>query len=390
MWMTSFWRYAASPLSWTWQAIRRLEVNMAIIGKGSWIWKIKSCEGGVATAIANEAVAASLTHVPIKIADGPYQYNYDRVAKVDLIAPVREALKLKNILVWGWHYVYGYDPIGEAKIAIQQIQRLGLDGYIIDAEGEYEESGKNTAAQQFMNALRAALPTFPIALSSYRYPTLHRSLPWSTFLAKCDYNMPQVYWEGAHNPVTQLTRCVNEFKAISPYRPIIPTGPTYSTGGWQPSDNDILRFLDTARSLGLTGTNFFSWDECRASTKSLWGVVSAYPWGSPPGTDITQRYIAALNTYDPNQVLALYRSNAAHVTAARTIQGTTALSAWFSYLFSTIIPNGLFFLTGSSGSGNSRSLTWQATSGTSTFTGGDTLGLQDGKVIYQFSFYKKL
>jgi hypothetical protein len=363
---------------------------MTLTGKGFWIWKIKSCEGGVAETIASEALAASLTHVPIKIADGPYQYNYDRVAKVDLIAPVREALQLKNILVWGWHYVYGYDPIGEANIAIQQIQRLGLDGYIIDAEAEYKEPGKATAARQFMNALRAALPTLPIALSSYRFPTLHKTLPWSTFLEKCDYNMPQVYWEEAHNPVTQLTRCVNEFKAISPYRPIIPTGPTYSTGSWQPNDYDIKRFLDTAKSLGLSGANFFSWDECKASTPTLWNIISAYPWGGPPGADITQRYVSALNTHDPNQMLALYQPNTAHITAARIIQGTSALSAWFSQFFTSIIPNALFQLTGSSGSGNSRSLTWQATSGTTSYTGSDTFGLQDGKIIYQFSIYKKL
>ena len=363
---------------------------MALNGKGSWIWKIKSCEGGVATAIADVALAASLTHVPIKIADGPYQYNYDRVAKVDLIAPVREALKLKNILVWGWHYVYGYDPIGEANIAIQQIQRLGLDGYIIDAEAEYKESGKTAAAQQFMNALRAALPTLPIALSSYRFPTYHRTLPWSTFLDKCNYNMPQVYWEQAHNPVEQLTRCVNEFKAISPYRPIIPTGPTYSTGDWQPNDYDIKRFLDTAKGLGLTGANFFSWDECRASTKSLWNIISAYPWGGPPGVDIIQRYVAALNTHDPNQVLTLYQANAAHITAARTIQGTSALAGWYSQFFSSIIPNGMFYLTGLSGSGNSRSLTWQANSSTIAYSGSDTFGLQDGKIIYHFSNYKKM
>jgi len=363
---------------------------MAITGKGFWIWKIKSCEGGVATAIADAAVASALTHVPIKIADGPYQYNYDRVASVDLIPPVREALKLKNIQVWGWHYVYGNDPIGEANIAIQQIQRLGLDGYIIDAEAEYKEPGKTAAAQIFMNALRAALPNLPMALSSYRFPTLHRALPWTTFLEKCNYNMPQVYWEEAHNPVTQLTRCVNEFKNISPYRPIIPTGPTYSTGGWQPTDNDIKQFLDTARGLALNGANFFSWDECRSSTKSLWNVVSAYPWGYPPGTDITQRYVYALNSNDPNIMLPLYQANAALVTSARTIQGTTAISTWFSQFFGSIIPKGIFYLTGSSGSGNSRSLTWQATSGTSTFTGSDTFGLQDGKIIYQFSVYRKI
>lgn len=363
---------------------------MILTGKGFWIWKIKSCEGGVAEKIASEALAASLTHVPIKIADGPYQYNYDRVAKVDLIAPVREALRLKNILVWGWHYVYGYDPVGEARIAIQQIQRLGLDGYIINAEAEYKEAGKANAATRFMSELRAALPNLPIALSSYRFPTYHKALPWFEFLKKCNYNMPQVYWEEAHNPVTQLTRCVNEFKALSPWRPIIPTGPTYSTGGWQPNDYDIKRFLDTAKSLGLTGANFFSWDECKASTKSLWNIIATYPWGGPPPSEFPQYYLSALNTHDPNQVVAFYQPRAAHVTAERTIQGTDALRAWFNQLFTSIMPNALFSLTGSSGSGNSRSLTWQATSGITTFTGSDTFGLLDGKITYHFSIYKRV
>lgn len=363
---------------------------MTLTGKGFWIWKIKSCEGGNAEAIANAAVAASLTHIPIKIADGPYQYNYDRVAKVDLIAPVREALKLKNILVWGWHYVYGYDPVGEARIAIQQIQRLGLDGYIIDAEGEYKESGKASAARRFMSELRAALPRLPIALCSYRFPTYHRSLPWVEFLNKCDYNMPQVYWEGAHNPVTQLTRSVTEFKAISPYRPIIPAGPTYRVDDWQPNDYDIKRFLDTAKELGLTGANFFSWDDCIASTKSLWNVVASYPWGGPPPAEFPQRFLFALNTHDPNQMLAFYQPRAALITAERTIQGTDALRAWYNQLFTSVIPNGLFTLTGSSGSGNSRNISWQAVSGTQTFTGSCTLGLLDGKITYHFSIIKRV
>lgn len=328
--------------------------------------------------------------MPIKIADGPYQYNYDRVAKVDLIAPVREALRLKNIQVWGWHYVYGYDPAGEARIAIQQIQRLGLDGYIIDAEAEYKEAGKANAATRFMSLLRTALPNLPIALSSYRFPTYHRALPWTEFLKKCNYNMPQVYWEGAHNPVTQLTRCVEEFKALSPWRPIIPTGPTYNTGDWQPNDYDIKRFLDTARSLGLPGANFFSWDECKCSTKSLWNVISNYSWGEPPAADFSQRFVFALNTHDVSQVLPFYQSRAAHITAENTLQGTDAISAWYNQLFTSIIPNATFTLTGSSGSGTTRTISWQATSGTSTFSGSDTLGLQSEKIIYDFCVYKRV
>jgi hypothetical protein len=140
----------------------------------------------------------------------------------------------------------------------------------------------------------------------------------------------------------------------------------------------------------LSAANFFSWDDCKASTKSLWNIVSSYPWGGPPPADFPQYFISALNTHDANQVLALYQSRAAHITAEHTIQGTDSLRDWYTRFFTNIIPNGLFTLTGSSGSGNSRSLTWQATSGTTTFSGSDTFGLQDGKIIYHFSIYKHI
>ena len=141
---------------------------MALKGKGFYIWKIPSCEGGDPQAIAQTAYQAGLTHVLIKIANGIYDYNYDPAGRVDLIEPVANALHAKNISVWGWHYVFGDLPKDEAKIAIRQVNHLPLDGYVIDAEGEYK--GKYTPCRIFMQELRNALPDFPIAFSSYRYP----------------------------------------------------------------------------------------------------------------------------------------------------------------------------------------------------------------------------
>ena len=66
------------------------------------------------------------------------------------------------------------------------------------------------------------------------------------------------------------------------------------------------------------------------------------------------------------------------------------IANWFNEIFTTVMPNAFFTLTGSSGTGNSRSLTWQATTGTSTFSGSDTFGLQDGKISYHFAVYKRI
>ncbi len=179
-------------------------------GKGFFIWQVKNCEGGQPDAIAARAQTAKLSHVLIKIADVTLAYGFNQ-NNADLVKPVVEALRAKGIEVWGWHYVKGDDPDGEARIAIQRVKQLRLPGYVIDAEGEYKTLDKAPAARKFMTALRAGLGNLPIALSSYRFPSFHKDFPWQAFLEKCDLNMPQVYWEQAHNPDVQLQRSVTEF-----------------------------------------------------------------------------------------------------------------------------------------------------------------------------------
>ncbi len=224
---------------------------MTLNGKGYFLWQIPKCDGGDPARIAARSAAARLTHVLIKIADGAnWVYNYDPARKIDFIPPVARALRDVGIQVWGWHYVRGDDPVGEARLAVQRMRALGLDGYVIDAEGEYKQSGKKAAAQRFMQELRAGLPRLPIGLSSYRFPQLHPQLPYSTFLERCDFAMPQVYFEYSHDPEEQLERCVAQYQALRPARPLVVTGPTYSRNAWRPTADEVLRFLRKTRRDG--------------------------------------------------------------------------------------------------------------------------------------------
>jgi len=360
---------------------------LTLQGKGFYLWQIKRCEGGSATAIANAAVQAGLSHVLIKIADGTSSYNLDATTGADLVPPVLQALKARNIQVWGWHYVYGYDPLGEANIAIQRIQQLGLDGYAIDAEDQYKLPGRDVVAGQFMTRLRAALPTFPIALSSYRYPTYHPQLPWKAFLEQCDLNMPQVYWVEAHNPGEQLTRSLREFQAITPFRPLIPTGSAYKQGTWQPTAAEMVEFLRTAQNLNMTAANFWEWGHTRLYLPALWDAIAAYSWPGTPGEpDLLQQYFAALNAHDLNQVMALYDANAVHVDPASTIQGAAAIRAWYTKFFSQTLPNAIFTLGENSTNASSRYFSWSAQSTAGSVTNGaDTLGLVAGKILYHYT-----
>jgi len=362
---------------------------LTLQGKGFYIWQIRRCEAGNAGAIANVASQAGLSHVLIKIADGTNPYNIDSATGSDLVPPVVTALHERNIQAWGWHYVYGYEPLKEADIAVLRVKNLGLDGYAIDAEAQYEQSGMDSSARSFMSRLRAGLPTFPVALSSYRYPSVHPNLPWQAFLEKCDLNMPQVYWVEADNPGEQLIRCNREFGAISPSRPIIPTGSAFLQGSWAPTVPQINEFLQTAQVLNLNAANFWEWGHTRLYLPDLWQAVQDYPWPPKPSDqDIVEQYFAAMNAHDPAKVVALYASDAVHVTSDRTLQGSVAIKAWYASLFASQLPNGKFTMTNSTGSLGSRQFTWTATSNAgSVNNGNDSLGLVNNQIVYHYSYF---
>lgn len=359
-------------------------------GKGFFTWKIPRCEGGDPYAIAGVAKSAHLTHVLIKLADGTVTYNGSWGMEEDFITPVIHVLKSQGIKVWGWHYIYGYNPIGEVNKAIQRINQYDLDGYVLDVEKEFQEDGKRIAAKRFMNIFRSAFPELPVALSSYRYPSIHPRVPWSEFLETCDLIMPQVYWVKSHNPGEQLVRCVKEFQAMTPSRPILPTGAAYSQSGWKPTREDVKDFMQTAKRLNLKGVNFWEWSEARSERfQDVWDVIKNEPWEvNGESKDICERYIDALNSHDAETVTAMYADEAVHITAARVIQGREAIRDWYSLFFSQVLPQAKFSLSGYSGNGTSRHLTWTARSRVGKVEDGkDTLSMYNDQLHYHYSFF---
>ncbi len=369
---------------------------MSLYGKGWFIWQVGRCEGGSPAAIAEKAAAAGLTHVLLKVAERTFAYGLDRHGQ-DMVVPVVEALRQKGLQVWGWHYVYGEKPVEEARIGVQRAVQLGLDGYVIDAEAEYKLPGRSAAARAFMSTLRSGLPsTTLVALSSYRYPTLHRQLPWRAFLEHCDLNMPQVYWEQAHNPAQQLARSVSELSnpdVVGFVRPVVPTGAAYGSGNWRASPDDVAKFLTEAQRLGLAGANLYSWDYATSSGNTdLWEAAARFDWATgeteQPEADPVRTYMEALNSGDPARVLSLYHDNAGHVTAARTLIGRETLAAWYGELLSQKLSGAVCTVTETAGRGNSRHFRWTAAGPAGEILDGDdTLGLLDGRIQYHYTSF---
>jgi SnoaL-like domain len=363
---------------------------MALEGKGFFTWKIPNCENGDAKVIASHANAAGLTHLILKIADGTMIYYGNWGDPKDYTTPVVNALRANGIKVWGWHYVYGDDPIGEANVAITRIRQYNLDGYVIDAEREYEKSTKKSAAKKFMAQLRSSCPDLIIALSSYRFPSLHPQLPWVEFLDQCNINMPQVYWMKAHNPGDQLSQCVKELQAKVPSRPIVPTGAAFREFGWKPSDGEVLEFCKKAKELNLSGVNFWEWSDARSGNlPGVWDTIQQYKWREKDEPkDICVRLMEAINAHNVDEIMSLYTLPAVHINGVRTTQGFDALRSWYTQLFNQVLPNGNFVIGSYNGKGSSRHMTWTATSPKAVVrNGSDTFGLVKGKISYHYSFF---
>lgn len=248
-----------------------------LTGKGIYVWRIADCDGGDTDKIVERCVNAKFSHVLIKIADGVVGYNW--VDNVDKAKELAIKLKAKGIAPWGWQYVYGNDPVTEANVATRRMKETGCVGFVINAEHEYRDAPDGAIkANQYVNGL-LFIDEMPIALSTYRYPEVHPTFPYRTFLAFCNIVMPQVYWMEANNPAEQLLECICQYEKFTDL-PIFPTGSAFAEHGWCPEIEEIKDFAQAARDCGLAGINFWEYACCRKD--DLWQTVRDIVWDCEP------------------------------------------------------------------------------------------------------------
>ena len=294
--------------------------------------------------------------------------------------------------MWGWHHVRGNDPAGEAKVAIERVRTLDLAGYVINAESEYEQPGRETAALQFISTLCNSLKV-PIGLCSYHFPNFHPDFPWSAFLEGCAYQMPKVFWEQTHNAGDQLRESKRQCDALPNARPYIPVGAAYRTSGWAALPEDISDFLDTARSVEIPAVNFFQWDHCRKYLPDDWEVIATFSWTIPPSQPVSPKqnsistdFLKALNSRAAAQMAALYDPEAVRTWADYTVRGSIDIQNAYNALFQKMPAGMVFTLAQAQDENDIHVLTWKAGS----LNGETTLVLKNGKIIQDHTFISSL
>lgn len=218
------------------------------INKGVAIWRLDQCFAP--NPLTNGAVSPAHTErvldfyedlgaqsICLKIGNG--------LTKWLGLDPFISRARLRGFSVLGYWYYYGL--LNEGSVSAEHtlnLRDVGLQGLELDVEKEFENSvgvwngTQETVffqraklvpkARAIMDALRAKLPTFPMALGSWRFPS-SRPVPAAEFLKACDANSPQVYSLGWGGPWPSVAaQRINE--AIAEYA--LPanggwTGPTF-------------------------------------------------------------------------------------------------------------------------------------------------------------------
>ncbi len=263
-------------------------VDPTNLGKGDWIWQIPACQTALGVnsvqGIIDYEVARGMKWITVKCGDGSSiwtQFN------ADLITRAHNA----GLKIFGWAYVYGNSVQGEINVALNALN-LGADGFIIDAETEYEVLANNSAAAaQYCQGIRAAYPDRFLAHAPYPIISSHSGFPYITFGRYCDAVMPQAYWKDIGNtPTFMVTRMNSEWRTwqnsltgadTNAIKPIIPIGQGYASVNGAIAAGEVHSFFNalktntpSATAGGYKGASFWScqhhssivWDEMAAAT----------------------------------------------------------------------------------------------------------------------------
>lgn len=123
-----------------------------------------------------------------------------------------------QVMGWRWPSALSDSAMNEANI-VANLFTAGLDGYVVDPEGEpgkpynWDLPGLASTANAFCSRIKAAANGKPFGVTShYLAAAVFPHLPWSTFVGYADMLLPQAYWRATYgvighgDPVENYTR----------------------------------------------------------------------------------------------------------------------------------------------------------------------------------------
>ena len=279
-------------------------VDPANLGKGDWIWQMSACTNGStipgvnsAQTLINYEKSQGMQWITVKCGDGGGLYPSASSPQftADLVTRAHNA----GLKIFGWAYAYGNNVSGEINVALNALS-LGADGFIIDAESEYEVlAGNDAAAAAYCQGIRASYPTRFLAHAPFPIISGHSGFPYKTFGTNCDAVMPQAYWAdigGTGYAVTMVTRMNSEWRNwqnglsgvfTNAIKPIVPIGQAYNSVNGNVDGSQITNFVNALKtnspSATAGGYKGLSWWSCQhhGVAPDKWPAIGGTSLGPP-------------------------------------------------------------------------------------------------------------
>ena len=249
------------------------------------LWEVVAAEGSPERIIA-KAQQASISSLWVKVADGTSAFRNvgDQVAPnfKDLIARAHQ----NNIEIWGWqvpHCDTATVAKNEAKVFGDLVEKFGLDGLIMDAEGTSAFfHGGLAEAKAYGAAMRDIADRLgrPLGISSNDIPqNIEGWTPKFTEIAKkADFNFPQTYYGASPSVTNRVDRAVTGNAHLT--IPFIPVGAGFlgtSEGGCASASACAERareFVRLCHERNYQGYSFWHWG---GAPMSLWQGLNTTP-----------------------------------------------------------------------------------------------------------------
>ncbi|MDB6121455.1 MAG: Fibronectin type domain protein [Pedosphaera sp.] len=188
-------------------------VEPANLGKGDWIYFLSTATnklGGNVPAVTNVASLMSyekskgMSFIVVKAGDGATIFPSS--GSPQFTTSLVNAAHTAGLKIFGYDRSWGTNIAGEITICTNAFN-MGADGFVIDAEGEWESSNlpnNTTAATQLCQGIKNAFPTRFLAHAPFPLISLHSTFPYKQFGLYCDAVMPQDYWNDIGVTPTQM------------------------------------------------------------------------------------------------------------------------------------------------------------------------------------------
>ena len=314
--------------------IRDGGVDPANLGKGEWIFSLKDATNklsGHISSVTNENSLMlyfknqGIRWVIVKAGTAEHLY-YGCYPTPQFSSGLVNAAHDNGLFIFGDTRSYGSNIVGEIAVADYCFNN-GADGFVWDAEQEWEPSGHAWITNGPLQAwwlcgtTRTNWPNKFLAHSPQAIISVHTAFPYKEFGYWCDAVMPMVYhfnptyspgftnsvsqameymdanWGYWQNQWTNMSSVINgeTFYFSNSIIPIVPMQDVYGTGSSTICEGsasaqtrkDVMEFIDyaaadpnRAAAGGYQGVDFF---RCDLHDTTQWGSIRAGTSGSFPG-----------------------------------------------------------------------------------------------------------